>query len=92
MKGTNKMGAVKQSVIDTIHEDQTDPRDMGNYPGEPDNANDLEELAVGFVMVELSNAISTIEQNPEKFRSEYDEIDTLTSRLQEITAKLDKPF
>lgn len=86
------MGALKQSLIDTEHEDQSDPREPGIYPGEPDNLNDLEEQATGFVMRDLSNAIATIEQNTEKFRSEYEEIDNLTARLQEITAKLDMPF
>ena len=85
------MGALKQSLIDTPLEDQTDPRDTGEY-GEPNTKEDLEELALGFTMVELSNAIKTIEQDPEKFRSEYDEIDSLTARLQEVIAKLDKPF
>lgn len=80
------MGKVKQMLIDTVHEDQTDPRDTGNYgettvdePSEADHA-----------MVELSNVLSTLERL--KPMDYYGELDTQSARLAQLVSDMDKPF
>lgn len=84
------MGALKQSVIDTEQEDQTDPRDPGVYPGEENEKPSDEDLAVGHAMQDLAQAVGILEKY--KPYSEYAEIDGLSARLTQLVADMDKPF
>lgn len=79
------MGKVKDMLIDTVHEDQTDPRDTGNYEPEADEPSEADHA-----MVELSNVLNTLERlKPMEY---YGELDTQSAKLAQIVADMDKPF
>ncbi len=78
------MGKLKQSVIDTPLEDQTDPRDTGDY-GQPD-----EPTASDWAISELNNAIITLEK--EGATGYVVELKEYRERLQKVIDKTLQPF
>lgn len=78
------MGKLKQSLIDTPLEDQTDPRDTGEY-GQPD-----EPTASDWAISELNNAIITLEK--EGATGYVVELKEYRERLQNIIDNAVKPF
>lgn len=80
------MGKVKQALIDTPLEDQTDPRDTGNY-GEPEQT---EPSASDWAISELNNAIITLEK--EGAIGYVVELKEYRERLQKIIDKTLQPF
>ena len=78
------MGKLKQSVIDTPLEDQTDPRDTGEY-GQPD-----EPTATDWAISELNNAIITLEKNGAV--GYVSELKEYRERLQNVINKAVQPF
>ena len=78
------MGKLKQSVIDTPLEDQTDPRDTGDY-GQPD-----EPTASDWAISELNNAIITLEKHGAI--GYVSELKEYRERLQNVINKAVQPF
>lgn len=78
------MGKLKQSLIDTPLEDQTDPRDTGEY-GQPD-----EPSASDWAISELNNAIMTLEKNGAT--GYVSELKEYRQRIQAVIEKTVKPF
>lgn len=78
------MGKLKQSLIDTPLEDQTDPRDTGEY-GQPD-----EPSASDWAISELNNAIMTLEKNGAT--GYVSELKEYRQRIQAVIEKTLKPF
>lgn len=78
------MGKLKQSLIDTPLEDQTDPRDTGEY-GQPD-----EPSASDWAISELNNAIITLEKNGAT--GYVSELKEYRQRIQAVIEKTVKPF
>lgn len=86
------MGKLKQSLIDTPLEDQTDPRDPGVYPGEETAEPTEAELLCGWTMFDLNGLVSRMEQNPNAFTGEADHIRAYADRLVDVALKIEKPF
>ena len=86
LKGTLQMGYYKSLIIDTIDEDQTDPRDMGNY----DIVLAEEPSAVDWAMSELNNAIGTLEKHGAT--GYVAEVKEYRARLQKVIDNTLKPF
>jgi hypothetical protein len=84
MKGTYKMGKVKDQLIDTELEDQTDPRDTFSPP-ESDEPSEVDHA-----MYELQKAINILKRD--KPYGYYDEIDQAQAELAKLVAEMDKPF
>ena len=96
------MGKLKQAIMAKTMDDQgpdlypdlnlgvgvVEPREPG-FPDDPDEKPSDEDLAVGFAMQELTNAIKVLKQY--KPYSEYSEIDKAQSDLAELIADMDKP-
>lgn len=80
------MGRIKQLLIDTIYEDQTDPRDTGNY----EKLEETQPSQSDWAMSELNNAIITLEK---RGASGYvSELKLYRSRIQSVIEHELKPF
>lgn len=79
------MGKVKQLVIDTELEDQTDSRDPGVYLGEVD-----EPTPSDWAISELNNAITTLEKHGAT--GYVSELKGYRSRIQSVVDKAVQPF
>ena len=91
------MGKLKQSVIDTPLEDQTDPRDTGSYgaeyEAEEQRKADEKEVSLGWAIFDLVKAAKHLNENCRSLTvGDLADITKATEQLQEIPNKVAKPF
>lgn len=87
------MSKIGQSIIDTPLEDQTDPRDPGASPEqEAYEAKKAEEreIGLGHLMHGIDSSISHLEKD--NMGANPDELRAYADRLQDLAAKIEKPF
>ena len=84
------MGKVKQSLIDTDQEDQTDPRDTGVYPGQAEAES---EIGLGWAIFDLKKCASTLLDKAGYLTvGDLQDISDAVQKLQNIPSKVRKPF
>lgn len=82
------MGQLKQSLIDTEQEDQTDPRDTFSPPESHES-----EVATGWAVFELLKAAKHLHDNAFSLDvGDLQDISKATLLLQDIPSKINKPF
>ena len=91
------MGKLKQSVIDTPLEDQTDPRDTGSYgaeyEAEEQRKADEKEVSLCWAIFELAKAAKFLNENCHSLTvGDLQDISKATQLLQDIPSKVTKPF
>jgi len=83
------MGKLKQSLIDTEFEDQTDPRDTGNY-GEPEQT---EPTQAEWAVIELVRASANVINNAQGLTvGDLKDITEVIENLQDLAKHIRKPF
>ncbi len=91
------MGQLKQALIDTDQEDQTDPRDTGSYgpehEAEEQRKADEAEVSLGWAVFELKKAAKFLNENCHSLTiADLAEIAQATEQLQAIPRKVSEPF
>ena len=83
------MGKVKQMLIDTPLEDQTDPRDTGDY-GEPEQT---EPTQAEWAVIELVRASANVINNAQGLTvGDLKDITEVIENLQDLAKHIRKPF
>ena len=83
------MGKLKQSLIDTEFEDQTDPRDTGNY-GEPEQT---EPTKAEWAVMELVRSSDEVINNAQDLTvGDLKDITEVIENLQDLAKHIRKPF
>lgn len=86
------MGKLKQMLIDTDQEDQTDPRDPGVYPGQ-EEAEAEAEVSLGWAVFDLIKAANYLHEHAYSLTvGDLQDISKATLKLQDIPTKVNKPF
>lgn len=94
MKGTTTMSKIGQSIIDTPLEDQSDPNEPSTYGADHEayEAKKAEEreIGLGHLMHDIDSSISHLEKD--NMGANPDELRAYADRLQDLAAKIEKPF